>query len=130
MSGMRIWNRIRNAYQAFLRPEADLNDDKLLEWLGIEPKSKKLISEVTYYTCMKLLSETMGKLPLKYYQDTARGRIRAEPDAVTRLLTYRPNPIMTPTTLWSTAELNCQHYGNAYVWIRREFRRSGRYGGE
>lgn len=130
MSGMKIWNRIKSAYQAFLRPEADLNEDKLLEWLGIEPKSKKLISEVTYYTCMKLLSETIGKLPLKYYQDTARGRIRAEPDAVTRLLTYRPNPIMTPTTLWSTVELNCQHYGNAYVWIRREFRRAGRYGGE
>ena len=130
MSGMKIWNRIKSAYQAFLRPEADLNEDKLLEWLGIEPKSKKLISEVTYYTCMKLLSETIGKLPLKYYQDTARGRIRAEPDAVTRLLTYRPNPVMTPTTLWSTVELNCQHYGNAYVWIRREFRRAGRYGGE
>lgn len=127
---MKIWNRIKNAYQAFLRPEADLNDDVLLKWLGIEPKSKKMISEVTYYTCMKLLSETMGKLPLKYYQDTARGRIRAEPDAATRLLTYRPNPIMTPTTLWSTVELNCQHYGNAYVWIRREFRRAGRYGGE
>lgn len=127
---MKIWNRIKNAYQALLRPEADLNDEKLLEWLGIEPKSKKLIGEVTYYTCMKLLSETMGKLPLKYYQDTARGRIRAEPDEVTRLLTYRPNPIMTPTTLWSTVELNCQHYGNAYVWIRREFRRAGRYGGE
>ena len=107
-----------------------MNDDVLLKWLGIEPKSKKMISEVTYYTCMKLLSETMGKLPLKYYQDTARGRIRAEPDAATRLLTYRPNPIMTPTTLWSTVELNCQHYGNAYVWIRREFRRAGRYGGE
>lgn len=130
MSGMKIWNRIKSAYQAFRRPEADLNEDALLKWLGVEPKSKKLISEVTYYTCMKLLSETMGKLPLKYYQDTARGRIRAEPDAATRLLTYRPNPIMTPTTLWSTVELNCQHYGNAYVWIRREFRRAGRYGGE
>lgn len=127
---MKIWTRIKNAYQALLRPEADLTDEKLLEWLGIEPKNKKLIGEVTYYTCMKLLSETMGKLPLKYYQDTARGRIRAEPDEVTRLLTYRPNPIMTPTTLWSTVELNCQHYGNAYVWIRREFRRAGRYGGE
>lgn len=130
MSGMKIWNRIKSAYQAFRRPEADLNEDALLKWLGVEPKSKKLISEVTYYTCMKLLSETIGKLPLKYYQDTARGRIRAEPDAVTRLLTYRPNPVMTPTTLWSTVELNCQHYGNAYVWIRREFRRAGRYGGE
>lgn len=130
MNDMKLWNRIKNAYQAFIKPEADLNDEELLQWLGIEPRDKNLTGEVTYYTCMKLLSETLGKLPLKYYQDTPRGRIRAEPDEVTRLLTYRPNPIMTPTTLWSTVEMNCQHYGNAYVWIRREFRRTGRYGGE
>lgn len=94
------------------------NDEELLTWLGIDTRDRQLISEVTYYTCMKMLSETIGKMPIKYYQDTEQGRIRADPDEVTRLLTVRPNPIMTPTTLWTAVEMNCQHYGNGYVWIR------------
>ena len=60
----------------------------------------------------------MGKVPLKYYQETPKGRIRAEPSKITRLLTVRPNTIMTPTTLWTTTEMNCQHYGNGYIWMR------------
>ncbi len=126
---MKLINRIRNAWDALTRPEADLNDEELLRWLGISGTNKKLVSEVTYYTCLKMLSETMGKLPLKYYQETDRGRIRADPTELTYLLTIRPNSIMTPTTMWSTVEQNCQHYGNGYIWMRRVFQRSS-YGGE
>lgn len=36
---------------------------------------------------------------------------------------------MTPSTFWATVENNRNHYGNAYVWIRREFNRM-MYGGE
>lgn len=128
MVEMKITDRIKGAWNALRHPVEDLNSEGLLEWLGIDSRNKNLISEVTYYTCMKMLSETMGKLPLKYYQETERGRIRAEPDEMTRLLTVRPNPIMTPTTMWSAVEMNCQHYGNAFVWIRRTFERK-KYGG-
>lgn len=126
-------NNIKNAWNAawnvLTNPVADLNDPELLEWLGISGVRRDLISEVTYFTCLKMLSETMGKLPLKYYQQTGKGRIRADPTDATYRLTVRPNDIMTPTTLWSTVEMNCQHYGNGYVWIRSEFQRK-RYGGE
>ena len=71
----------------------------------------------------------MGKMPLKYYRTTAQGKIRADPDRTTYALTVRPNSIMTPTTFWSTVEANRQHYGNAYVWIRRGIFRE-KYGGE
>ena len=126
---MGMWNRIRNAWRAMTMPTVNMDDEELLDWLGITTRDKRKISEVTYFTCMKMLSETMGKLPLKYYQDTPEGKIRADPTDMTRLLTVRPNPVMTPTTLWSSAELNCQHYGNAYVWIQRNFL-ADRYGGE
>lgn len=119
---MGLWNRMKSAYEAFMMPTVSLEDKELLEWLGITTRDKKKISEVTYFTCMKMLSETMGKLPLKYYQDTPQGKARADPTDMTRLLTIRPNPVMTPTTLWSAVELNCQHYGNAYVWIQRNFK--------
>lgn len=126
---MKIVDRIKGAWNVLMHPVADLNSPELLEWLGIDSRNQSLISEVTYYTCMKMLSETIGKLPLKYYQETDRGRIRAEPDEMTKLLTIRPNPIMTPTTLWSAVEMNCQHYGNAFVWMRKVFKRK-KYGGE
>lgn len=125
---MKLTERIKAAWNALTRPTAEINDDELLEWLGMKSNNRESISEVTYYTCLKMLSETMGKLPLKYYQDTERGRIRAEPDDLTYLLTVRPNRITTPTTLWSTTEFNCQHYGNGYIWMRGELTRK-KYGG-
>ena len=119
MVKMGLLKRIRNAARELVRPTADLNDEALLEWLGITTKNKKEIGEVTYFTCLKMLSETMGKLPLKYYRETGRGRIRADPTTAGILMTVRPNPFMTPTTMWTTVEQNCQHYGNGYIWIRK-----------
>lgn len=112
-----------------VRPTADLNDEKLMEWLGISGTSKKLISEVTYFTCLKMLSETLAKMPIKFYQHTEKGNEKAEPNAAYALLKTRPNPQMTPTAFWGTVENNRNHYGNAYVWIRRQFERK-KYGGE
>ncbi|MBO5461164.1 MAG: phage portal protein [Ruminococcus sp.] len=125
----RIKNAWNEAWNILTNPVADMDDPELLEWLGISGVRRDLISEVTYFTCLKMLSETMGKLPLKYYQQTSKGRIRAEPTDATYRLTVRPNDIMTPTTLWSTVEMNCQHYGNGYLWIQSEFQRR-KYGGE
>lgn len=71
----------------------------------------------------------MGKLPLKFYQRTGKGKIRAEPNKAAQLLMTRPNKIMTPATFWGTVEFNCQHYGNAYVWIQTKYQKSGRFGG-
>ena len=120
---MEFMNRIRGAWNALSGKTVELNDDELLEWLGINGTgmSRKLLSEVTYFTCLKMLSETMGKLPLKYYQETNEGRIRAAPDDTSYVLTVRPNDFMTPSTMWSTVEMNCQHYGNGYIWLRRKF---------
>lgn len=125
---MKILNKIKMALNVLRSPAVDLNSEELLEWMGIKNGNSELTSEVTYYTCLKMLSETMGKLPLKYYKETGKGRIRADPTPASRILTDRPNPYMTPTTLWSTTEMNCEHFGNGYIWIRRVFERS-RYGG-
>lgn len=111
------------------RPTADLDDEKLMEWLGISGTSRKLVSEVTYFTCLKMLSETLAKMPIKFYKQTGKGNEKAEPNAAYSLLKTRPNPQMTPTTFWGTVENNRNHYGNAYVWIRRQFERK-KYGGE
>ena len=128
---MKITQIIKRAWNNLIGSPDDLSDEEMLEWLGIDTNLKKQeINEITYFTCLKMLSETMGKLPLKFYQQTNQGKIRAEPNDAARLLMNRPNNIMTPATFWGTVEYNCEHYGNAYVWIRTVFEKKGRYGGE
>lgn len=127
---MNLARRIKNVALALAgRTTYDMNDKEFLEALGITNTNRKIISEVTYFTCLKMLSETIGKMPWKFYQDTNNGKIRAEPNNAFRLLSLRPNPYMTPTTFWTTVEFNTQHYGNGYVWIRKVFHQK-KYGGE
>lgn len=84
--------------------------------LGGVPKDK--LSEATYFACLKILSEAIGKLPLKLLQRTENGGIqKAYSHPLYRVLAYQPNPYMTATHFWSTVEYNRNHCGNAYVWI-------------
>lgn len=108
--------------------KVDMQSQELLEWLGIGSTSKNLVSEVTYFTCLKMLSETLAKMPLKVYQNTSTGIQKVGFNKVHALLSTRPNALMTPSTFWSAVEQNRNHYGNAYVWIRRKFKRD-KYGG-
>lgn len=127
---MNVLRVMRATYnQTILRQQADLSDESLLEWLGIKGVRKDELSEVTYFTCMKLLSETLGKLPIKLYQNTDKGIITPEANAAYRILHDRPNEFMTPSIFWATVENNRNHYGNAYVYIRECFDRK-KFGGE
>lgn len=124
---------IKNIYTA-LRPQqknqsVSLNDTRLLDWLGIDQSQTESIHEATYFTCLKMLSETMGKLPLHFYQQTDAGRKRAKSTDMTYLLTVRPNPFMTPSTLFTTVEMMCEHYGNGFIFIDSELEMTGRYKG-
>ncbi|ALC84056.1 phage portal protein [Bacillus gobiensis] len=107
---------------------ADMQSETLLEWLGISKTSKNMLSEVTYFTCLKMLSETLGKMPLKYYQETEKGIEKANSNAAHKLLKLRPNPVMTPSIFWAAVEQNRNHNGNAYVWLRKVFKPQ-RFGG-
>ena len=84
------------------RPAAGADDEKLLEWLGISRTPKKVLSEVTYFTCLKMLSETLAKMPIKFYQQTDRGVEEAETNKAYELLKTRPNPQMTRWTFFAT----------------------------
>ena len=62
---MNIVKRLKNAIQALKGQTVEIDDKELLEWLGISTTNYKAVSEVTYYTCLKLLSETLGKMRLR-----------------------------------------------------------------
>ena len=112
--------KITDRFKAFLNPQSKgmrINDSQFLDLLGID-SSTEAISEVTYFTCLKILSETLGKLSLKMYQDTEKGTIKAKTNDIYNLLRLRPNPYMTSSVFWATIERNRNHFGNAYVWCR------------
>lgn len=127
---MNVFNRVIKGIKNAIIPEksVDMQSKDLLEWLGISSTPKKLVSEVTYFTCLKMLSETLGKMPLKFHQETEKGIQKVKSNKAHKLLKTRPNALMTPSTFWATIEQNRNHYGNAYVWIRRKFKRN-KFGG-
>ncbi|MNB98319.1 Phage portal protein [compost metagenome] len=89
-----------------------------LDALGIQVSSidKYKLGEITYFTCLKLLAESVGKLPLELWQDTDNSSRLASEHYLNQIL-KRPNKYMTPFTFWSTVEMNRHHYGNAFVYI-------------
>ena len=92
--------------------------NQLLDFLGVHNVKGDALSEATYYACLKVLSESVGKLPLKLQQYTANQGIRTARDhRYYRMLNERPNRYMTASVFWSTMELCRNHYGNAYAWI-------------
>ena len=119
-----IINKITNWFRG--SPTKGMSEEDFAEWLGIGYRNKSELREVTYYTCMKILSETMGKLPIKVYEwQGSKGKVRADPDDTSKLLNERPNPHMTPSIFFATVENNRNHYGNGYVWIQRRISRNG-----
>lgn len=97
-----------------------MND--LLNFLGIDENSDRL-QEVTYYTCLKVLSEGLSKLPLTLQRVSEDGGII---DMISSPLwqtaKVRPNPYMSPSTFWAVMENNRNHFGNGYAMILRDER--------
>lgn len=123
---MNIFSRLEMSGKKNIKNSVSLNDERLLDWLGITATADKPLQEITYFTCLKKLAETLAKMPIKYYGQDKR---EAESNEVYRLLKYRPNEYMTPSTFWNAIENNRNHFGNAYVWKQEVFERK-KFGGE
>lgn len=103
--------------RANTRRTIELNN--LYQFLGIDRDEVNELSEATYFACMKVLSEAIGKLPLKLLRyNENHGVETARNHPLYYVLHDRPNPYMTASTFWSTVEYNRNHYGNAYAWIK------------
>jgi HK97 family phage portal protein len=111
---MEIWNKIRGAFK---------NDAQTYKMSDIiELFSGKTgtytadISEVTYFTCMKVLSESIGKMPV-YLMDSDKNRVTHD---TMYALGIAPNSIMTPVQFFTTLEYHRNHFGNGYALVERE----------
>lgn len=119
---MNIFKRVQAAFKLIFnksdRETIELNN--LYKFLGIDPDTdSNVLSEATYFSCLKILSEAIGKMPLKLLRyNEKNGVVTMRKHYLYQILHDRPNPYMTATSFWSTVEYNRNHWGNAYVWIQ------------
>lgn len=97
-------------------------DTTFLEALGIDTStiSTDKLNEVTFFVCLKHLSESLGKLPIQQYLiDNVKGREKIRSGRLNNILNLEPNEYMNATTFWQTVEFNRNYYGNSYVYIEK-----------
>ncbi|MEG2421552.1 MAG: phage portal protein, partial [Oscillospiraceae bacterium] len=117
---MAFWSNFvrKMADQSAQRKQEKLSTAQLVDLLNLGGVSRGALSEATYYACLRVLSEGVGKLPLKLLRSTEKDGVREERgDPLYRVLRYRPNPYQTATRFWSSMECARNHYGNAYARI-------------
>ena len=116
---MKFKDRLKKAIGIIRNKSSSVDEMTLLDFLGIDSNKEKAISEATYFACLKVLSESVGKLPLKLLRHRDNNGISTERGhPLYSILHDRPNPYMTATSFWSTVEQNRNHYGNAYCYIK------------
>lgn len=92
--------------------------NQLLNWLGVHDVSGEALSEATYFACIKVLSESIGKLPLRLMQSTPNSGVTPlRHHRYYRMLNERPNRFMSASVFWTYMEYCRNHYGNAYALI-------------
>ena len=117
---MKLTQRIKTAFNILTNKDSrEIEMQQLIDFLGLRGTKEKALSEATYFACLKVLSESVGKLPLKLLRHQENnGVITARQHSLYTILHDRPNPYMTSTAFWSTIEQNRNHFGNAYVLIK------------
>ena len=113
---MKFIERAKTAFNILTNKRNKENElNQLINFLGLNGTKEKALSEATYFACLKILSESLGKLPLKLLKhEINNGVITAREHPLYQILHDRPNPYMTSTSFWSTIEQN----GNAYALIK------------
>ncbi len=109
-------NTISNEAQS-----VSLEDEEFLKWLGIEVgainvNGKNALKEATVFACIRILSESVAKLPIKVYQDV-NGIKKATNHPLYSLIKSRPNPYMTSFNFFNCLEAQRNLKGNSYASI-------------
>lgn len=116
---MNIFQKSWRKFKGYFKRKKNLQEwEQLAKFLGISDVKDSELSEATYFACMKVLSEGIGKLPLKLLRYNENNGISVErTNPLYQVVHDRPNKYMTSSIFWSTIEYNRNHYGNAYALI-------------
>lgn len=97
----------------------DINDKELLKWLGINVddvnvQGKNSLKQATVFGCLRILSDTVSKLPIKIYKKDG-GAKKVTNHYLEPLLKLRPNSYMSSSDFWKCIEVQRNIYGNSYA---------------
>lgn len=74
----------------------------------------------TLYTCVKILSEAVSRMPLNVYKDDGDGRFVLKEDYRYPILHYNPNGWTNQQTFFASLEYWRNLHGNSFAMINRE----------
>jgi HK97 family phage portal protein len=126
-----VLNKVKGIFKPKAKaiPETmEINDRRLLEMLGIKVdelnfQGENALKEATVFACIRILADSIGKLPVKVYQHNG-----TVDHYLTPLLKTRPNPWMSARDFFKALEVKRHLYGNAYAWL--EFETKGKDAGK
>lgn len=85
-----------------------------LETNGVTGQPEKI---GTVFTCCKVLSENLSRMPLSTWSDNDKGRLELTRHRLTYLIKYQPNNYQNAQQFWSTIEYHRNYYGNAFARV-------------
>lgn len=120
-----IFSRKKQSFKNDMAPIGDVNS--LSEWMSengwnqndANTHGKNSLKEITVFTCIKILADSVGMLPVQPYQRQKEIVTKASDHYLYNLLTLRPNQFMSASDFWKCIEVQRNVFGNSFVWIER-----------
>ena len=114
ITGMKnLWIGTSNAYNEFVIPSIITGSGQLFDLSKADQIS-------TVYTAIKILAETVSRLPLNVYTDAGEGRTVDNEHYLYPLLHYQPNNWTAQQTFFSCLEYWRNMKGNSFARIYRQ----------
>jgi len=124
---VKIFNRIRKFFNNAANNNDNVVDANKKTWLMSEIMDLfsgkgdggaygQDISEITYFMCVKILSESISKIPC-YLIDKDKQRVMNHD--TNYILSVRPNQYQTPSQFFNYLEYCRNHRGNAFAYVNR-----------
>ena len=83
-------------------------------------KDSEALADATYFKCIKIISESIGKVGCNLMKDTSKGVIRDKDNYLFDIVKNRPNKYMSNIDFFKTLVANALHNGDAFALITRD----------
>ena len=92
---------------------------EFVDYLAKGELNPKAMGDATYFTCQRVLAQSVGKLPLKLVRKTDEsGTEQLRTDPLYNTFRLRPNPYTTAVAFQSSMEFSKNEYGNSFAWMQ------------
>lgn len=120
---MSLWSRLR----VFMRGAGSLMPGIQSDSPGSGKLTKRSVTSDSalqlsaVFACVRLITETIGALPIKAYDVQPDGTRKLNNDhPIIKLLGYRPNRYQTRVEFWESVVFQLAMHGNSYIKIVRK----------